>query len=113
MKNSELRPVLKNRLPEIEALCRSHFVERLYVFGSVLTERFNRSSDLDFIVAFQNDLPVSHFHNYFNFRRNLELLFSRKIDLMEEQPIRNPVFRQEVESTKQLIYGHESEEMAF
>ncbi|MEK7256987.1 MAG: nucleotidyltransferase domain-containing protein [Bacteroidota bacterium] len=113
MKINELRPVLKKRLTEIEALCRSHFVERLYVFGSVLTERFNRSSDIDFIVAFQDDLPVSHFHNYFLFKQNLELLFGRKIDLMEEQPIRNPVFREEVESTKQLIYGQESEEMAF
>ena len=36
----------------IAQLCEKYNVEKLYVFGSVLTEKFNENSDIDFIVNF-------------------------------------------------------------
>ena len=36
----------------IAQLCKKYNVEKLYVFGSILTEKFNDNSDIDFIVKF-------------------------------------------------------------
>jgi len=37
-------------LPRITSLCREAGVVRLYVFGSILTDRFNKNSDIDLLV---------------------------------------------------------------
>lgn len=99
--------------PELVRLCEAYQVERLYAFGSVLTKRFKKESDIDFIVAFE-DIPVmERGNNYFPLLWDLEKLLGRKVDLIVEGPIRNPVFREEIEQTKRLIYhGKKGEKMA-
>ena len=34
----------------IPAICEKHKVSRLFVFGSILTDRFNEDSDVDMVV---------------------------------------------------------------
>ncbi|KAA6348717.1 hypothetical protein EZS27_003861 [termite gut metagenome] len=92
-------------IKEIENLCRQYNVKKLYVFGSVLTDTFNKDSDVDLIVAFE-DIPVENYaDNYFDFKFSLQDIFKRPIDLLEEQAIKNPYFRQSVNQKRQLIYG--------
>jgi predicted nucleotidyltransferase len=80
-------------------------VKALYAFGSVLTDRFKEDSDIDLIVTF-NDIPVEDYaDNYFDFKFSLQDIFNRQVDLLEEQAIKNPYFKKNVNSTKQLIYG--------
>ncbi len=78
---------------------------KLFVFGSVLTNRFNEESDIDFIVNFDKENVTDYFDNYFNLKYALEDLFKRKVDLLEEQTIRNPYLKKNVDATKALIYG--------
>jgi predicted nucleotidyltransferase len=78
----------------------------LYVFGSVLNEKFNEKSDLDFLVSFNKNIELLDYaDNYFNFLFSLEDLFSRNIDLVTEKSLKNPYFIKELENTKQLIYA--------
>ncbi len=91
----------RDRLPP---LCEKYHVERLYAFGSVLTDRFGPDSDVDLIVKFRDWMAVSLLDDFFDFKDSLENLFSRPVDLMAEQPIRNPVLRRSIENTKQLLY---------
>jgi predicted nucleotidyltransferase len=42
--------------------------------------------------------------NFLDLKDSLEALFNRPVDLMAEQPIRNPYLRESVERTKRLIY---------
>ena len=77
------------------------------VFGSILTDKFNDNSDVDLLVDFE---PIDHdkfdyVSNYFGLRDALELLFNRKVDLIEEKGLRNKYFIASVNRTKQLIYG--------
>ena len=89
----------------ISNLCKQHNVKSLYAFGSVLTDRFNDKSDVDMIVAF-NQMPVeSYVDNYFDLKFTLQDVLKRPIDLLEEQAIKNPYFLQNINSTRQLIYG--------
>ena len=88
-------------------LCHLYKVKSLYVFGSVLTSRFNKESDIDLLVKFNKDsIPFSEYaDNYFDLQFALEDLFRRKVDLVCDDAIKNPYFRQEVDSKKELIYG--------
>ena len=53
-----------------------------------------------------NKAEVSdYFDNFFDFKYALENLFGRKVDLLEEQTIKNPYLKKNVDATKTLIYG--------
>ena len=98
--------VLDNHMISIVKLCKTYKVKTLYVFGSVLTEKFHKDSDVDFIVDFEN-LPVEDYvDNYFDLKFSLEDILKRPIDLLEEKAIKNPYFKQNVNRQKQLVYGH-------
>lgn len=91
---------------DIQRLCLQHKVKRLYAFGSVLTTQFNNASDIDLIVDFEIQDIAHYADNYFNLKFALEDTFKRKIDLLEEKAIKNPYFKQDIESKRQLIYGN-------
>ena len=57
--------LIQRNIAQIVALCEKHKVESLYVFGSVLTERFNDESDIDFVVVFDKAKVEDYFDNYF------------------------------------------------
>lgn len=93
-------------LPKIITLCKKYKVKALYVFGSILTPRFNDQSDVDFSATFNHDSdPLVAGENFMNFYMDLEKLMGRKIDLVDEEFIRNKYFREELDETKQMIYG--------
>jgi predicted nucleotidyltransferase len=90
---------------EIYELCASHKVKSLYAFGSVLTPNFNTNSDIDLIVDFKEIDVKDYADNYFDLKFSLQDIFNRPIDLLEEQAIKNPYFKQVVNQTKELVYG--------
>ena len=91
---------------DIERLCKIYNVKSLYAFGSVLSDKFNSKSDIDFIVDF--DLPeISRYaDNYYALKFSLEDVLKRQIDLLEEKAIKNPYFIQSIENQRQLIYAN-------
>ena len=89
-------------------LCEKHKVKELYLFGSVLSERFNDSSDIDILILFYQMDLMDYFDNYMDLKEELEQLFKRPVDLVENQAIRNPIFRRVVDREKQLIYERKS-----
>lgn len=98
--------IVETNIEAIKALCKSHYVSRLFIFGSVLTNRFKKNSDIDLIVDFQGVDLYSYADNYFDLKDSLERLFNREVDLLEDKAIQNPYLRQSIDSSKQLIYGH-------
>lgn len=90
---------------KIEALCLKHKAKRLFVFGSVLTDRFSSKSDVDFLVDFDKSQIEDYFDNFFELKYGLESALRRDVDLVESQAVKNHYFQQSVEDTKQLIYG--------
>jgi predicted nucleotidyltransferase len=96
---------LDNYRDQLPPLCRKHHVKSLWAFGSVLTDRFRPESDVDLIVAFKKMRVEDYADNYFDFKFTLQDILNRPIDLLEQQALRNPYFLENVNSTKQLIYG--------
>ena len=99
--------LIELNLQRILDLCRKHKVKTLSVFGSILTDRFNDQSDVDLLVDFEpvdND-NFDYVGNYFDFKESLELLFNRKVDLIEYGKNLNPIFKLLVDNQKRVIYG--------
>lgn len=97
--------IVEKNIDKIRELCLKHKVANLFVFGSVLTGRLKKSSDIDFIVDFKDVDLYDYADNYFDFKFSLEDIFKRDVDLLEEKAIRNPYLRKTIDSSKQLIYG--------
>jgi predicted nucleotidyltransferase len=91
-------------------ICRRFRVERLYLFGSAADGRFDsKRSDLDFLVALEEQPPSEYADNYLGLAQALEGLFERPVDLVTERSIRNPYFRETVFNARRLVYDRRDE----
>ncbi len=103
--------LIRRNMAQIIALCEKHKVLQLYVFGSILTDRFNKDSDVDFTVIFDRSaLPLLVYgENYFDFKFALENLLKREVDLVVYDSIKNPYFKRNLDRNKELVYGRARE----
>jgi len=99
--------LVETRTRALAEVCQQFGVHRLYLFGSAAGALFDpKTSDLDFLVSLQDREPTGRYADRFlGLGEALERLFGRRVDLVTEESIRNPYFRHEVESTRQLVYG--------
>lgn len=97
---------------KLTSLCKKYKVSELYVFGSVLTELFNKQSDIDFLVKFGDVELYNYFDNYMDFKESLENLFKRKVDLLEIQTLKNPILKRSIDRNKMKVYGRADSKMA-
>lgn len=86
--------LIEMNLDKIIALCKKYKVAKLWVFGSILTPRFNDNSDIDFLVDFdENNIDLLDYaDNYFNFIHEIESLMGRKVDMVVNKSIKNRFF---------------------
>jgi predicted nucleotidyltransferase len=107
-------PLVEQHKDAVVALCRRYRVQRLYIFGSAAEGRFDaQRSDLDFLVKMADREPTGRYADrILDLAEGLEQLFKRRVDLVTEESIRNPYFRQHVKASRQLIYGESDQEAA-
>lgn len=93
-------------LPEqrIAEFCRKWLVTEFALFGSVLRDDFSADSDVDVVVRLADDAPWSSF-DWVEMTDELKSLFGRDVDLVEVTGLRNPIRRQEIMSTREVIYA--------
>lgn len=96
---------LDKHISQIKHVCNDHAVKSLFVFGSILTDRFNADSDVDFIVDIDSSNPLDYTDHYFALKSELEKIFKKPVDLLEEKALKNPFFKKQIEHTKVLVYG--------
>lgn len=97
--------IIEENIYSIAELCKKFKVHKLYAFGSVITKNFNDNSDIDLLVSFKEDQNSDFFLIFFDFIYALEDLLGRKIDLVDESAIANSFFKEQLLSTRKLIYG--------
>ncbi len=102
----KINPQFESHLDVVIEILKQHKVKSAYLFGSVLTDRFNDESDVDFLVNYKPfDDPVKFGDNIWSLRFALEDQLHRDIDLLNEANLKNPYLIQEVNETKYKIYG--------
>ena len=90
--------IIEKNIGKIRESCVKHKVSKLYVFGSVLKEKFNENSDIDLLVDFDEMDVFQYADNYFDLKFALEKKLNRKIDLLEKKAIKNPYLKQSIDS---------------
>ncbi|NBC65315.1 MAG: nucleotidyltransferase [Bacteroidetes bacterium] len=90
---------------QLQQLCEKYHVKELYLFGSATTNDFSEQGDLDFIVKFNRQGFEGAFDQFIDFKQELEKIYGRAVDLYHSKNFRNPIFQQEVERSKKLLYA--------
>jgi uncharacterized protein len=104
--------ILKERQADFIKICASHKVDRIYAFGSSITDHFDPAkSDIDLIVELAIQDPIEYGETLLSLWNLLESFFGRKVDLLTEESIQNPYLRKSIEATKKLIYDRQGEKV--
>jgi predicted nucleotidyltransferase len=86
----------------IEEFCRRNHIRKLSLFGSILTERFGPTSDVDILVEFEPGSKVSLF-DIAGMELELTEKLGRKVDLRTAGDL-SRYFRDEVVATAVAQY---------
>ncbi len=101
-----MNTIIQNNLQTIQSLCKTHGVESFYLFGSAAKNEMTDESDLDFLVRFSNKIPLLDYaDNYFDLLEKLKALFHRKVDLVSEKSLKNPILIKEINESKVSLYN--------
>lgn len=104
--------IIEQHIDGLKKLCDKFHVAELYVFGSVVKGNFNHQSDLDFLVRFSGVDPINYFDNYIDFKDELKKLYSREVDLVEVQAIKNPILKKSIDRHKIMLYGRKDSKVS-
>lgn len=89
---------------EIAEFCRQDGIRKLALFGSVLTERFSETSDVDVLVEFEPEQRVGYLRMA-AMERELSAVFGgRRIDLRTPSEL-SPYFRDEAVKNAAVQYA--------
>jgi len=90
---------------QLEEICKKFGVKKLYVFGSVAKGIVTDANDIDFLVEFEETGFEGAFDRFMGLKNSLESMYGKPVDLLTMKKFRNPVFHQEVDTSKSLIYA--------
>ena len=100
-----IKDEINGRLDDFGNLCSSHKVKTLYAFGSSVTDQFDpASSDIDLLVDIDSSDPLERGETLITLWDKFESFFKRRIDLLTNSSIKNPILRKNIDNTKVLIY---------
>ena len=96
----------EREMTEIKRLSERCGVRELVLFGSALrVDDFGPESDVDLAVTFREPKAKGRFTAYMDLKEALEGLFHRPVDLVSSDAIRNPVFRDELQKFRKILYA--------
>ena len=87
----------------IISLCKKYFIIELSIFGSSIRDDFNENSDIDFLTSFQKDSGISLF-DIMELEEELSKMLHKKVDIVEKESLKNPIRKNKILSTREIIY---------
>lgn len=99
-----MQALIKDNFPKIQELMRFYRVENAYLFGSAASGNMGPDSDVDFLIRFSPDIDFETYgNNYFNLLYALQDLLNREVELIAEETISNPYFKESINRTKLAV----------
>ena len=89
---------------EIIDICKNNHIAELSIFGSSIRDDFNQNSDVDILISFDNASNISLF-DIMDLERELSQLFQREVNIVEKESLKNPIRRNRILSTREIIYA--------
>ena len=88
---------------QVAVFCEKHYIKKLAFFGSILTERFGKDSDVDVLVCFDPS-RIPGLIALSGMELELSDLFGRKVDMRTPKDLSRH-FRDEVVRTALVQYA--------
>lgn len=88
---------------KIAEFCKTNYITQLALFGSVLTDRFTETSDIDVLVEF-DPAHIPGFFGLVEMEDELATIVGRKADMHTPKDL-SPYFRETVIEQAYPIYG--------
>lgn len=108
----KIKEDINSRKREFISLCQKHKVKTLFAFGSSVTDHFNdECSDIDLLVEVDEPDPVERGEKLMSFWDSMEIFFGRKVDLLTDSSITNPILRKSIDRTKVLVYERKEQKV--
>jgi predicted nucleotidyltransferase len=108
-----MNPSVARHLSDIAQLCERYGVTHLELFGSATGSGFDsESSDFDFLVELDTQMPGSRALRWTELADALEKLLGRHVDLVNPRYIRNPYFMEAVNRSRAVIYDRQDAQVA-
>jgi predicted nucleotidyltransferase len=89
---------------DIIVLCKKYYINELSIFGSSLRDDFNKNSDIDILVSFNKDSNITLF-DIMELEKEFSGLLNREVDVVEKEALKNPIRRNKILSTREIIYA--------
>ena len=87
----------------IKDFCHKWKATRMAFFGSDLRDDFRPDSDVDVMLAFNQNAHWSLF-DIVDMKLELEGIFKRDVDILEEGTVRNPIKRRCIDENIEVVY---------
>lgn len=87
----------------IRDFCQKWKATSMAFFGSVLRDDFRPDSDVDVMLAFNPNAHWSLF-DIVDMKLELEEIFKRNVDILEEGTVRNPIKRRCIYENIEVVY---------
>jgi len=100
-----IKSEIGNRVNDFLFLCKNNDIKYLYAFGSAISNDFDhKNSDIDLLVELNNNDPIIKGETLIRLWDQFEDFFQKKVDLLTESSIKNPILKKNIDQSKVLIY---------
>ncbi len=95
-----------NKSAQINRLCETYGVQRMRLFGSAIDKSLHQAHDVDVVIRFDDrEHAMDYFERFFGLKEGLEAVFSKPVDLLVVEAMRNGPLIQAIDSRCELLYG--------
>lgn len=108
----EFQSLIEGKEEELKCLLQKHQVKSLYIFGSGLSEFADKAAnDIDLLVEIDETDPLKKGELLMALWDKFESFFRKKVDLLTESSIRNPILKAKIEASKIKVYDGGAEKI--
>lgn len=108
-----LKTAIHFKLADFKLLFKTHNVKSLYAFGSSITPDFDEKySHIDLLIELNDSNPINRGEKLMLIWDQFEEFFQRKVDLLNNSSIKNPILKEDIDSTKILIYDGKTQKIS-
>ena len=91
---------------QIADFCQRWNIIEFALFGSVVRDDFRPDSDIDVLVTFPTEHRLT-WDAHIKMKEEIDALFDRKVDLVNNKYLKNPYRRYEILNTREVVYAVE------
>ena len=89
---------------DIVLLCEKYGINELSIFGSSVRGDFTENSDVDILVSFNKGSEITLF-DIMDLEKEFSQLLKREVDIVEKESLKNPIRKNRILSTREIIYA--------